>query len=387
MRWIVSPASQWEYSNPVRVLFGAGRLRELGTLVKGRALLVTTQGATRRGLTRRVTDQIADTHVYDRVQPNPTLADLDRVIAKWRGTPVDAIVALGGGSAIDVGKVLSLGLVAADFTLGRLLEADHPWNATEPLPVVAVPTTAGTGSEVTPFATLWDGVAQRKLSVTTPRLHPRHALIDPELALTLPWEVTLATGLDAYSQCFEAICNRNATPVTTIFAERGIERVPSALRVLRTDPTSAQARSDMAEAALMSGLAISHTRTGLAHSISYPVTAHFGVPHGLACALALPAVLAFNAETDDGRLARIAREAGLEEPGAIVSDLLDLYDQLGVTDAIRPYMSGVGSLASLAPEMLTPGRADNNIRPVGVEDVLAIIAATERWFSGKLAGS
>jgi phosphonate metabolism-associated iron-containing alcohol dehydrogenase len=387
MRWIVDPASGWEYSNPVRVLFGAGRLRELPALVDGRVLLVTTRGATHRGLTGRVTDQLGGAHVHDHVRPNPTLAELDRAIAQWRGKPIDAIVALGGGSAIDVGKVLSLALVAPDFALPRLLEADHPWNATEPLPVVAVPTTAGTGSEVTPFATLWDGEVRKKLSVTTPRLHPSHALIDPELALTLPWDGTLATGLDAYSQCFEAICNRNATPLTTTFAERGLSLVPGALRLLRTDPTSARARSDMAEAALMSGLAISHTRTGLAHSISYPVTAHFGVPHGLACALALPAVLAFNVETDDGRLARVAGQAGLDGPAGLVPAILELYDQLGVADALRSHLSDVGSLAALAPEMLTPGRADNNIRSADMEDVLGILAVTERWLTERLPRS
>ena len=143
----------------------------------------------------------------------------------------------------------------------------------------------------------------------------------------------------------------------------------------------------MAEAALRSGLAISHTRTGLAHSISYPVTAHFGVPHGLACALALPAVLEFNVETDDGRLARVARQAGLDGPDKLVPELLELYDQLGVTDAIRPHLPDVGALAMFAPEMLTPGRADNNIRSAGAEDVLAILATTSRWYTERLAGS
>ena len=387
MRWIVSPVSESPYVNPVRVVFGAGRLDELSTLVEGRALIVTTAGATRRGLTSRVTDQLDGAFVHDRVQTNPTLADVDRAIAEWHGKPIDLVVALGGGSAIDVGKVLSLALVAPDFSLRRLLATDHPWDATQPLPMVAVPTTAGTGSEVTPFATLWDDDAHRKLSVTTPLLHPLLALIDPELALSLPWEVTLATGLDAYSQCFEAICNRNATPPTTAHAERGLQLVPHALGVLHSEPESLQARTDMAEAALKSGLAISHTRTGLAHSISYPVTAHLGVPHGLACALALPAVLEFNVETDDGRLARVARQAGLDGPNELVPALLKLYDQLGVTDAIRPHLPNVDALASLALEMLTPGRADNNIRSAGPQDVLAILATTERWYTERLAGS
>jgi alcohol dehydrogenase len=363
-------------------VFGAGRLDELSDYVRGRSLVVTSAGMTDRGVTGRVAELLErdGSAVYDRVQSNPTLAQVETAIATVRNEQVDTIVAVGGGSCLDVGKVLSLALVAPSFALRDLVAGDHPWNDIEPLPLVAVPTTAGTGSEVTPTATLWDGEARRKLSATTPRLFARTALIDPELALSLPWEATLGPGLDAYSQCFEAICNRNATPVTTAFAQRGIRLVPAALRRLRTDPDSIEARAEMAEAALLSGLAISRTRTALAHSMSYPLTAHLGLPHGLACAFALPAVLAFNLETDDGRLADVTAQSGLEGPDALVPALLDLYAELGVADAIRPHVPDIGAVQALVPEMLTAGRADNNIRPADQTDVGGILAVTGAWF-------
>jgi alcohol dehydrogenase len=381
----VTPGRRWDYRNPVKVVFGVGTLDELGVYAQGRSLVVTSAGMTSRGVTARVTDLLErdGSLLYDHVQPNPTLAQVDQAILMLRGERIDSIVAVGGGSSLDVGKVLSLALRAPDFALADLVAGDHPWSATEPLPLTAVPTTAGTGSEVTATATIWDGEARKKLSASTPRLFPKVALIDPELALSLSWEATLGPGLDAYSQCFEAICNRNATPVTTALAQQGLRLVPGALRRLRTDPTAIDARSAMAEAALLSGLAISRTRTALAHSMSYPITAHLGLPHGLACALALPGVLAFNLETDDGRLAELAAQAGLEGPSALVPSLLQFYEELGVADAISAHITDIHALQVFVPDMLTAGRADNNIRPADAADVAGILVHTERWFSAK----
>ena len=376
-------AAAWDFQNPVSIRFGAGRLEELRGVVDRRALIVTTPGTTQRGLTGRVASMLNDVAIHDGVRANPTLADVDSALRSWRGEGIEAVVGIGGGSAIDVAKILSLALTVSDLTVDRWLTADPPGASAQPLPLVAIPTTAGTGSEVTPFATVWDDVTRRKHSVGSANLHPRVAIIDPELAVTLPWEVTIASGLDAYSQCFEAICNRNATPITTSFAERGLGLVPGALRELRRDPASPGSRAAMAEAALLSGLAISNTRTGLAHSISYPITGHLGIPHGLACALALPGVLAFNAETDDGRLARVAASTGLGSADRIVPEVLRLYDALGVRDLLRSKLGDISALRRLAPEMLTPGRADNNIRRASRGDVEKIVENIEDWLAGE----
>lgn len=372
----------WDHQSPVRVLFGPGRLSELPTLVDSRALLVTTAGATRRGLTVRVGSLLDDVLVHDAVESNPTMESIQLAIDRWRSADIRQVLAVGGGSAIDVAKVLSLALPAEGARIDAMIEANHPWTSARPLPLIAIPTTAGTGAEVTPFATVWDGEALRKRSIAARHLHPAAAIVDPELALTLPWSETLSTGLDAYSQCFEAICNRQATPITDLYAERGVRLIPDALRTLRVEPTSLAARTAMAEAALLSGLAITHTRTGLSHSMSYPITAHFGVPHGLACALTLPAVLAFNAETDDGRLKRMAAGAGLGTASALAPSILRLYAELGVADEVRLHLRSIVDLDPYREEMLTPGRAENNVRHVASTDLDEILAATAAWFSG-----
>ena len=351
------------FHNPTRVVFGPGKLDEIGDLASGRTLLITTAGHTRRGLTERVRGLVhADLIVHDRVEPNPTLDQLEAAMAELHGEAVDTIIGLGGGSAMDSAKVVRLALARGpDFDLRAALVPDA---APDPLSIrlLTVPTTAGTGSEVTPTATVWDSATATKHSVGGRGLFADVAIVDPELTYDLPWRETLSTGLDAFSQCHEAIWNRNAVPATTDFAERGLGLVPAALRALSRDLRDTAARAVMAEAALLSGLAISHTRTGLAHSMSYPITAHLGVSHGLACAAVLPAVLAFTIGPDDER----------------VNAVRELFDDLDV----RTEIGRLEGLQSLAGEMITPGRADNSPRHVTPADVHEILASTEAWLAG-----
>jgi alcohol dehydrogenase len=328
----------------------------------------------------------ADAVLYDRARSNPTFNDLDEALQSLQAGGFARVVAIGGGSAIDMAKAIAIALPAGVTDAGSMVDlAAGPLAAQRPLPLTAVPTTAGTGSEVTPFATIWDGVTKRKQSIGTSLMHPTRAVVDPELALSLPWPPTLSSGLDAFSQCFEAICNRNATPLTTAFAQRGLQLIPDALQALSVDLSSVTARSAMAEAALLSGLAISVTRTGLAHSISYPLTAHFGVPHGLACATSLPFVLSFNADADDGSLGALASTLHVDGPSGVVSYVLALYAELGVREAIQSHLPASTSLASLRAEMVTPGRADNNVRDVHDEDLERILDAVQSWLATGIA--
>jgi phosphonate metabolism-associated iron-containing alcohol dehydrogenase len=371
----------WEYQNPTRIIFGRGALRELPQRVSGRILLVTTPGHVRRGLARRVMELVDDdVLVHDRVFANPTANQLAQSIRELRGDRFDTIVALGGGSTIDSGKVLRASLASPAFDLHAALEAGFAAPSMHRARFVAVPTTAGTGSEVTPTATVWNGSAGGKQSIAGSDLLPDVALVDPELAVALPWDWTLGPGLDAYSQCFEAIWNRNATPVTTPLAIRGVQLVPDALRTLHADLSSLAARTAMAEAALLSGLAISQTRTALAHSMSYPVTAHLGLEHGLACALFLPAVLSFTLEVDDGRLALLKPSTTANE---LVDEVRQLFGDLGVADAVRTRIGPDADLQALAPGMLTAGRADNNLRPAELDDIRTLLVETEAWLRGQ----
>jgi phosphonate metabolism-associated iron-containing alcohol dehydrogenase len=369
------------FHNPVRLKFGVGlALPEVAALPYRRMLLVTSAGMNRRGTAQRFVGAArgAIAQVEDRVAPNPSMAALDDLARRHRASGFDAIVALGGGSVIDTAKVLGVLLGApAGFTLhGHFLEKQAVPDAPR-VPVIAFPTTAGTGSEVTPFATVWHDGPVKKYSLAHERMFPELAVLDPELTRDLPWDVTLSTGLDALCQALESIWNRHANPVTLGFAMRAVQLAWPALQQGRKLLDSPAARAALLEASLLAGLAISHTRTALCHSMSYPVTARFGLPHGLACAFSMPAVLRYNTVADDGRLAELARELNQPQPQALADALARQLSQLGVPRYFQQAVGDFRNLQPLIPEMITPGRSDNNLRPVQLTDVAAILQDAE----------
>ena len=367
----------WNYSNPVKVLVGAGRLRELPSLVdRRRPLLVTTPGFTTRGLTSQVCHLLNDEgiRVLDTVQPNPDYRDIEAGCQALLGESFGIIVGLGGGSAIDTAKALSFMLSTGEAnSLKAYLEDGVALHGTESLPVIAIPTTAGTGSEVTPFATIWDKKREKKYSLTTPDLYPEAALLDPVLTLSLSKEVTLTSGLDALSHSLEALWNRNSTPITTAYAIRSISIIVQMLPLALNALDCLEYRTRLIEASFLSGLAISQTRTALAHSISYPITARYGVPHGLACSFTLPALLEFNVQADDGGLAELIKASGFTSVTSARDGLNELLITHGVGTLLKERVPSIDHLLGLANQMLLPGRADNNLRQASIDDVRAIL--------------
>ena len=285
------------YFNPVHSVYGAGALSSLPDLLAGRrAAVVTFPEARALGLVDRLEAVLGDrlACVIDRIQPNPDVQELSGTYeAFWRDhADVEVIVAVGGGSAIDTAKAL---LVADDS--GRFdalvagLAGERAFTPTRFKKLIAVPTTAGTGSEVTPWATIWDRVRQRKHSLHLPQTWPEYALIDPELMLSLPASVTLQSGLDALSHALESIWNVNANPLSDTMACSAVREIFVVLPELMRDLNNVALRGRMALAALEAGMAFSNTKTALAHSISYEMTLRYGLPHGIACSFSLPMVL------------------------------------------------------------------------------------------------
>jgi alcohol dehydrogenase len=370
------------YHNPTRIIFGPGTISGLrGELPDGPVAVITTEGASKRGLTHRVGTLLPglDLAIVDDVTPNPEPHDLLRQLASLP-VGVAAIVAVGGGSVLDSGKVLAAllhgrqeGMPLAALTalaMGGTVERGAR------LFLAAVPTTAGTGSEVTPFATVWDGEAGKKRSVSGPGLFPDVAILDPELTLSLPRSVTMSTGLDALSQGLEAWWNRNWGPVSDAHALRAVGLALDNLEELLQDPDDLALRSRMLQASLHAGLAISSTRTAVAHSISYPLTLHFGIPHGIACSFTLPAVLRYNGEGDGAaRMGALARAMGSNSIEDLASRLSGLLDRLSVKMILREAGFDPERAYTLGQEMITPGRSDNNFRKVGPEDVVQLVAA------------
>jgi phosphonate metabolism-associated iron-containing alcohol dehydrogenase len=300
------------YQNPVSIRYGAGAIEELPAVLAGRrAVLVTFPEAAALGLAARIRRILgaALAGVEDRIEPNPDVSYLAAMYERfWREhADCETIVAIGGGSVIDTAKALMVGTASGGFDeLVALLSKGSHFTPYRTKSLIAVPTTAGTGSEVTPWATIWDRAAGHKYSLHLPETWPETAIVDPDLMITLPESVTVQSGLDALSHALESIWNVNANPISDTLAVAAAREVMATLPALLEQPKDRPLRARMALAALKAGLAFSNTKTALAHSISYEMTLRFGLPHGIACSFTLPMVLERAIGVDPARDAVLA---------------------------------------------------------------------------------
>ncbi|MEO6919864.1 MAG: iron-containing alcohol dehydrogenase PsrA [Collimonas sp.] len=322
------------FHNPVAIHYGADCLQDLPQILgAGKVVLVTFPEARALGLVDKMAGLLGDrlSYVIEDIQPNPDVAGLAAMYQRfWRQEQAcDTVVALGGGSVIDTAKALLVGTASDSFQeLLALLADGRPFTPPKTKRLVAIPTTAGTGSEVTPWATIWDAANQRKYSLHLDCTWPQAALVDPQLMLSLPRQVTISTGLDALSHALESIWNVNANPISDTCAVSAIQDILSCLPALVDDLGNLALRSTMALAALKAGLAFSNTKTALAHSISYEMTLGYGLPHGIACSFTLPMVLrmAWGARPDrDATLQRVFG-ATRDEAEQQLRNFLHLFD-------------------------------------------------------------
>lgn len=366
-------SENFNFGNPTRIVFGIGRLAEVASIVTAhRICLVTTSGFSRRGLTKRLAEMFGSrlALVIDTIDPNPDVDSLDAIVRQVRAIQPDAVLALGGGSAMDSGKVIAKAASAPEgWTLADHFRGGAPMHGNAPLPCFVVPTTSGTGAEVTPFATVWDETTNAKYSLASADMFPVAAILDPELTVEMPREVTLATGLDAVSQALESVWNRSCNAITFGLAISSLRLSLGALLRAANDPDNLRARSDMAQASLLAGLCISHTRTALAHSMSYPLTAHYGLPHGFACSFTLPALFDFNMVVDDGRLSALARALGYADAIELKGVVAQLLADADIAVYLKKYLANPKDIFRLVPEMITPNRSGNNMRSVDLPDV------------------
>lgn len=359
--------SPWSFHLPVKIVAGIGSLSHLPSLLPetGGLLVVTTEGAQRRGTvdTLRALLPGRTLVLNTNVTPNPQIDDLDTAIATLSAEPITAIIAVGGGSAIDTAKVFALTLPSGvERPLAQCFRdnAAPAWRAA--LPVIAVPTTAGSGAEVTSFATVWDATTQKKYSLEDERLRPVAALVDPALTLSLPADETLYGALDAVSHALESLWNRRRTPVSEALAFQALQLALDALPALREDGQDLDARERMQTASLLSGMAISQTRTALAHAVSYPLTAAWGVPHGLACSFTLPWILRDNLQA----IARNLVQASL------LTRMLALLESLELPARVIQ-LSGQSQLQVPRAQVIGSARSQNfnGILPDEVQGMLA----------------
>ena len=306
---------------PTRALFGRGiagqAARHVQALGARSVLLITDPGVRAAGLTGPVQRDleaagIAVT-VFDQVEPNPRDTDCLAGADLARAGGHAAMVAVGGGSAIDTAKCVAL-LVA---------NGGHPrdWEdfgalRHDPLPVIALPTTAGTGSEVSPSAVITDTARKKKMNLFDTRNCPRVALVDPDLTLSCPAPVTAASGLDALSHAVDALHCLLATPASDALALEGARLVSLYLRRAYHDPADIEARCGMAQGSLTAGLAVGLTDVAGAHALAEAMGGLYGHPHGFCCAVSMPPIMEYNLPACTAKYARLAASLGTAAPGA-----------------------------------------------------------------------
>jgi alcohol dehydrogenase len=335
------PLRQVRYSLPTTILFGQGVLEELPALLEQikvvNPLLITDKGLAATTVPAQVTtvlDKAGVTHaVFDEVQSDPSTQLVDQIAELVLKGGHDGVIGLGGGSAMDSAKAAAAAATNGVSSL-KLVGQENVENA--PLPIIAIPTTAGPGSEVTRFAVLTDEKAGAKVSIASMKIMPVFAILAPELTVGIPAIFTSGTGLDALGHAIESYGSVWNNPISEGMALQAITLIGQHLRTATNDPTNLQARGGMLAASCIAELAANTTRLGLAHALAVPLGATHHIPHGLAVGMMLVPMCAFNEQVDPERYARIASAL---EPGStdIVAALTSLYEDIGMESRLAEF--------------------------------------------------
>lgn len=367
---------------PTTVHAGRSALAELARFqsrFRKPAIVCGAQSARASGALDAVRACFPGAPVFDGMPENPDTSAVEAYAAKVRQADIDGIIALGGGSVLDGAKAIAL--LAPNE--GRCIDYFDTPPAHPPLPLIAIPTTAGTGSEVTPYSVLVDPDARKKKTLKHPGLFPIAALLDPALTVTLPPAVTIATALDALSQGMEGYVSRRATPPGDLMALNVCRIVRKALPAALRDPGDLDARASLLYAAMLSGIVIAHTGTTIVHGMGYYYTLEHGVAHGAANGLLLPPVFQWNAIHAPEKVATLAGALGRpcdpeERPAAdaLAEALYEFYEMIGFSPAARDH--GVPEAAGVvfAADIITdPYRFKNQIGDLTLEPVTALFRA------------
>tara|TARA_B100001250_G_scaffold414529_1_gene453591 strand:- start:2289 stop:3428 length:1140 start_codon:yes stop_codon:yes gene_type:complete len=303
---------------------------------------------------------------------NPSLTDMSEIAKKHSSKKIDLVLGIGGGSAMDVAKISSVTIPAMSngIHLSELLDEAGLFNRFKSLDCIQVPTTAGTGSEVTPFATVWDYDEKIKKSLSHPSMFAKQAIVDSEFLHNIPLEILLSTGMDALNQALESLWNVNANQITRSLSVQSVVNSLNSLLFLDELKANHDIAKDIATASLLAGLSISHTRTAICHSISYPLTMVFGLPHGLACGFSMLEVYKFNAAHIKDDIVSIEQQLNGKQILEIINMVFKKYEFYKL---VRRHIQYTDKVLELLPQMITPGRADNNIRKFDELDLINIV--------------
>lgn len=336
---------QWEFNLPVKLVFGSGKRSNLAKYIDeiggSRGVLVCGNSFCKNGVAdeflRLGGGKIVE--IFSDIRPNPTTDNVNDCVRLMREVDADFAVALGGGSPMDCCKA-ACAIVRGDDNIEPYHSLGKPISAKEAIPMIAVTTTSGTASEVTNISVLTDINQNLKQPMNDPAMYPKIAVIDPELTLTVPPQVTASTGLDVLSHAIESYWSTLNQPICSACSIYAARLVFEWLEKAYTEPENLTAREKMAEASIVAGVAFSHPRTTGSHACSFPLTNIYGIPHGEACAFTLDYFVKFNAKhaDSDGRLDALAKDCGFDSAYEMADEISAMKKRMGM----RSRLSEIG---------------------------------------------
>lgn len=338
---------EWEFNLPVKLIFGSGKRNDLAKYINeiggSRGVLVCGGSFYKNGVAdefvRLGGGKIVD--VFFDIRPNPTTDNVNDCVRLMREVDADFAVALGGGSPMDCCKA-ACAIARGDDCIESYHSGGKSISAKEAIPMIAVTTTSGTASEVTNISVLTDLNQNLKQPMNDPAMYPKIAVIDPELTLTVPPQVTASTGLDVLSHAIESFWSTLNQPICSACSLYAARLVFEWLETAYKEPDNLTAREKMAEASIVAGVAFSHPRTTGSHACSFPLTNIYGVPHGEACAFTLDYFVKFNAKhaDGDGRLKGFAKDCGFSDAYAMADEISAMKKRMGM----RSRLSEIGCM-------------------------------------------
>ena len=372
------PSFNW--FNSTRVIFGAGKLTELPAVVdeiagtKARVFLVTGRSNLRAtGILDKVIGAVGESRItlFDRTTPFPSPALVEEALKECREAGADIVVAIGGGSAMDLGKAVAI-LTAHD---GRVIEyATHDKELEKQgLPFVAVPTTSGSSSEVTSGSALWDLEAKRHMGLGSPLMFPEVAIVDPELTMTMPKTLAAASGMDAFTSAFESYWSLESEPISDAI-DLEVIRIFNQNLERSCIQGDLESRSSCALAATMSGIAYSNSHPNVCHAVGAPLTIYWGVEHGQAVGVSLATFLKWNAQAISHKLPALWNALGVDDLDGAVTRITRLIERCGLETRLRGLGLSDGDMDTLI-DNIRWDRVDVLPRPMDKGDATPLMKA------------
>ncbi|MFH1453398.1 MAG: iron-containing alcohol dehydrogenase [Armatimonadota bacterium] len=369
----------WKYHMPVKIFLGFGTLGNITdemdefNFVEKVMIITGKTSAEKYGHLDILLSALKGRKVklYNRVDSNPDIALFNEAAKEVRKYKPDVIIGLGGGSVLDVGKAAAL-LATNNLSIEKCLK-DRSKIRSLPVPFIAVPTTSGTGSELTPWSTVWDYKKKKKMSLEHPFMYAEAAVVDPYLTMTMPSDITASTGLDALSHAVEALFSPNLSPVSAYYALLSIELITNNFNRVLDKRSDRTARYDMSMASLFAGLAFSNTKTGASHALSYSLTMNYNIPHGVASALTLPALVKLNYGADKQIAGHIFKSMNVKTASQAAEKIRKFIKKGGFSYRLRDYGVTEKGIKELIKDALSTDRIKNNVKRLTKSDINKIL--------------